>query len=66
TYSRSRGIFAGVSLNGAVVKADKSADESLYGHELNREMALHGNVPVPAAARGLTDEIGRYTGAAPQ
>ena len=32
SYSRTKGAFAGVSLNGAVVQADKSGDEAMYGH----------------------------------
>jgi len=64
SYSRSRGVFAGVSLNGAVVKVDKSGDEALYGPEAHRVGILDGGVPVPQAARSLTSEIGRDAGAA--
>ena len=59
TYSRSRGVFAGVSLNGAMVKVDKSGDEALYGHHANRQRILGGDVPVPAMASRLVDEIKR-------
>lgn len=64
TYSRSRGVFAGVSLNGAVVKVDHDADRAFYGHHVNREAVLHGQVAVPAAAMKLDDEIARYAGGA--
>jgi SH3 domain-containing YSC84-like protein 1 len=60
SYSRSRGVFAGVSLNGTVVHADKSADEAMYGAGASRHELIDGNVPVPAAAQGLVSEISRY------
>lgn len=60
SYSRSKGIFAGVSLDGAVMQADKSGDKSMYGHEVDRHEILNGHVPVPASARGLLAEIGGY------
>lgn len=46
-YSRSKGIFAGVSLDGAVVQADKSGDQALYGAEVDRHEILNGSVSVP-------------------
>ena len=47
SYSRSKGIFAGVSLDGAVVQADKSGDQALYGDNVDRHDILDGKVPVP-------------------
>ena len=60
SYSRSKGLFAGVSLNGAVVQADKSGDEAMYGHDVNRHEILSGKVAVPASAQALVDELGGY------
>ena len=60
SYSRSKGIFAGVSLNGAVVQADKSGDEAMYGQNVNRHDILDGKVAVPASAELLLNEIGGY------
>src|SRR5271156_5367745 len=40
SYSRSKGIFAGVSLDGAVMQADKSGDKAMYGHEIDRHEIL--------------------------
>jgi len=60
SYSRSKGVFAGVSLNGAVVQADKSGDEAMYGNDVNRHEILDGKVAVPSSARALLDEIGGY------
>jgi SH3 domain-containing YSC84-like protein 1 len=64
TYSRSRGVFAGISLNGAIVKVDKSADEALYGRDSSRERILDGGVPVPQVARSLVSVIERDARAA--
>jgi lipid-binding SYLF domain-containing protein len=47
SYSRSKGVFAGVSLNGAVVQADKSGDEAMYSNDVNRHEILDGKVAVP-------------------
>src|ERR1700735_4646501 len=60
SYSRAKGVFAGVSLDGAVVQADKSGDESMYGRNIDRHEILRGKVAVPASARGLLSEIGGY------
>ncbi len=60
TYSRSKGVFAGVSLDGAVVQADKDGDRAMYGDNVNRHDIIDGKVPVPASAEPLLREIGRY------
>jgi lipid-binding SYLF domain-containing protein len=64
SYSRSRGLFAGVSLDGAVVRADNSGDEALYGTNVDRQAILNGTVPVPAEALYLTRELRTYSGRA--
>jgi lipid-binding SYLF domain-containing protein len=60
SYSRSKGIFAGVSLDGAVMQADKSGDKAMYGNDVNRHEILDGKVAVPASARALVEELGGY------
>jgi lipid-binding SYLF domain-containing protein len=60
SYSRSKGIFAGVSLDGAVMQADKSGDKAMYGDDVSRHEILHGNVAVPASARALVEELDGY------
>ena len=60
SYSRAKGVFAGVSLDGAVVQADKSGDEAMYGEHVDRHEILNGKVPVPESARPLLHEIGEY------
>jgi lipid-binding SYLF domain-containing protein len=61
SYSRSKGLFAGVSLNGAVMQADKSGDHSMYGHDVDRHQILDGSIPVPPSANGLVHELDRYS-----
>jgi lipid-binding SYLF domain-containing protein len=61
SYSRTRGVFAGISLDGTVVSRDGSEDRKLYGHEVRNQDVLTGEVPAPAAARPLISELGRYS-----
>ena len=60
SYSRSKGVFAGVSLDGAVVQADKSGDRSMYGDSVTRKEILGKQTPVPESAQSLIHEIARY------
>jgi lipid-binding SYLF domain-containing protein len=57
TYSRSRGVFGGISLNGAVVKPDRDADVAMYGADLEPKSILDGHVKVPGEAQGLMEVI---------
>src|SRR5450432_3659270 len=50
TYSRARGVFAGVSLNGAVIKQDKDSTREFYGHMMTFRTSLTGEIDAPAAA----------------
>lgn len=63
SYSRSKGIFAGVSLDGAVVQADKSGDQAQYGANVTSQEILDGQVEVPSSARRLIHELRAYPGA---
>jgi lipid-binding SYLF domain-containing protein len=62
SYSRSKGIFAGVSLDGAVVQGDKSGDQAMYGADVDRHEIVDGKVAMPASARDLVHELHAYTG----
>ena len=54
TYSRSRGLFAGVSLEGSTLRPDNAANQKLYKRELHaRDIVLHQAVRAPASAREL-------------
>jgi len=62
SYSRTKGVFAGVSLTGAVVQADKSGNRAMYGHDVDRHEVLDGKVSVPATAKKLLHAIHEYAG----
>jgi lipid-binding SYLF domain-containing protein len=54
TYSRSRGLFAGVSLEGSTLRPDNDANARIYGKKMEaKDIALKTGVSVPAAARDL-------------
>jgi lipid-binding SYLF domain-containing protein len=62
TYSRSRGAFAGVSLEGAVVKQDGGSNAKLYGKEIEPKTILFtSKVAVPAAAQPLVKALTKYS-----
>jgi lipid-binding SYLF domain-containing protein len=61
SYSRSKGVFAGVSLNGAVVRADKSGDEAMYGQAVERRQIVDGRVKPPSAAMPLIHDLDTYS-----
>jgi SH3 domain-containing YSC84-like protein 1 len=61
TWSRARGVFAGISLNGATMRPDAGVNEELYGHKISNREILNSNMPVPAAARPLIVELDRYS-----
>jgi lipid-binding SYLF domain-containing protein len=56
TYSRSKGLFAGVSLEGASMDSDNDANKSLYGKDLSAKDIVEGGQAPPAAAKPL-DEV---------
>jgi lipid-binding SYLF domain-containing protein len=54
SYSRSRGVFAGVSLAGSTLRSDDGANKELYGREITaREIVREGKVKPPASAAGF-------------
>jgi SH3 domain-containing YSC84-like protein 1 len=54
SYSRNKGLFAGVSLEGSTLRSDGSANEKLYGKELTaKQIIREGKVGIPACARQL-------------
>jgi lipid-binding SYLF domain-containing protein len=54
SYSRSRGAFAGISLEGSTIRPDNDANEKVYGRKVDaREVALSGATQAPAAAQQL-------------
>jgi lipid-binding SYLF domain-containing protein len=60
SYSRSRGLFAGVSLAGASVRPDHDANERIYGRKIDAEDIIFGNkVKVPKAAQRMISYLNR-------
>jgi SH3 domain-containing YSC84-like protein 1 len=57
SWSRTRGIFAGVSLDGTVVEHDGGETEKLYGHPMNNHDIIAGETRVPEAAHVLVREM---------
>src|ERR1700756_2608915 len=54
THSRSRGLFAGISLEGSTLRSDGSANKKLYGHDLNaKEIVRQGKVGIPGSGHEL-------------
>jgi lipid-binding SYLF domain-containing protein len=51
SYSRSRGLFAGISLEGATLRPDGETNRELYGHDATNREILTGDFQTPAAAR---------------
>ncbi len=62
SYSRSRGLFAGVALNGALVVPDNGADNAYYGKNVSaNEVLLSGNIPIKASSQELIDTLNQYS-----
>jgi lipid-binding SYLF domain-containing protein len=53
TYSRSKGVFAGVSLEGAKMDSDNDANKALYGKEISAKDIVTGSEQIPSAAQPL-------------
>ena len=60
TYSRARGVFAGVSLNGAVMKQDKDTTREFYGHMVTTKAALTGEVDAPGSANPFLTSLAKW------
>ncbi len=60
SWSRARGVFAGVSLQGASVHADNDADYNLYGRDISWHSILDGHTTAPPSAREMLTRLSRY------
>jgi SH3 domain-containing YSC84-like protein 1 len=60
TYSRARGVFAGVSLNGAVVKQDKDSTREFYGRMVPFKTSLTGGIDPPAGANPFLTTLAKW------
>src|SRR5580700_1916974 len=62
SYSRARGLFAGVSLEGSTIRPDNDANEKIYGRKIPaKEIALPGATQVPASAEQLISTLNAKT-----
>jgi lipid-binding SYLF domain-containing protein len=61
TYSRTRGLFAGIDLNGSVVQQDKDETAVLYGKVLPFQTILSGKVAAPESSKNFLATVRRYS-----
>lgn len=62
TYSRTRGLFAGISLEGAVIHQDKDGNVNLYGERVEpKDLLLKPGQPIPPAGRGLVEALQKHS-----
>jgi SH3 domain-containing YSC84-like protein 1 len=61
SWSRTKGLFAGISLSGATLRPDRDGNLELYGEKLDNKQILMTKTEPPAAARPLIRELDRYS-----
>lgn len=61
SYSRSKGAFAGVSLEGTVITQDDSENKKVYGHDISNKAILTGEVRAPRGVNPLAAVLSRYS-----
>ena len=64
SYSRSRGVFGGVSLSGATLRPDGGANENLYGRKVTPQEIMAGKVTMPPEATPMIDDLTSQTASA--
>jgi lipid-binding SYLF domain-containing protein len=62
SWSRSRGVFAGVSLQGATLRQDRDSNRELYGQALDNRQIVTANTKPPQAAERLLSLLNKYSG----
>ncbi len=65
TYSRARGIFAGLNINGAVIAQGKDDTRAFYGRMVPFKTILNGNIDAPTEANVFISALGKYGAATP-
>ena len=60
SYSRARGVFAGVALDGAVIKQDKDSTREFYGHVVTPQASLQGSVDAPQGAYPFLTTLAKW------
>ena len=61
SWSRSRGVFGGVSLQAATLREDQDDNAALYGKKMSTEQVVNSSLPVPAAARPLVQVLSAHS-----
>jgi lipid-binding SYLF domain-containing protein len=61
SWSRSRGVFAGIALKGTTLRPDETGNKELYGKELKNVDIVRGNVATPASATGFIALLNKYS-----
>jgi SH3 domain-containing YSC84-like protein 1 len=61
SYSRSRGVFAGISLEGATLRPDEDSNASLYGKKLTNEQIVTGTIKTPRSGSKLLADLNRLS-----
>ena len=61
TWSRSRGLFAGIALNGATLRPDQDANAELYGKKVENADIVAGKFAMPTAAAPLIEKLTKYS-----
>ena len=62
TYSRSRGLFAGLSLQGATLRPDQDWNKEMYGKEISNEDIVLGTTKPPSSASKLMAALNKFSG----
>jgi len=60
SYSRARGLFAGLELNGAVIRQDKDSTREFYGHMVTSKASLEGEIEPPAGAYPFLQTLAKW------
>jgi len=61
TWSRARGLFAGISLSGATLREDSDWNSDLYGRKITNREILTSTIAPPVPAKPLLEELNRYS-----
>ena len=62
TYSRNKGLFAGIDLNGDEIHQNAKDTRELYGRDIPFQTILNGGTPIPGGAKGFVAEVSRVFG----
>ena len=61
SYSRARGLFAGIALSGATLREDSDWNNDLYGRKITNREIVTSTIPPPAPAKPLLDALNKYS-----